>query len=183
MAKLISKQKTRLGPKHSGVKLTPGQSVHVPDDELDALLDWGRGGGRRLIRAGLLTVRKDRPRGAPPAQPEPKLDGPGEIAGPAAYEAAKASGAIAEVAPETFADLTVRKARPFIDACEDLDKLKAWAKAEADGASRDGIMDALARRFAQLGGDLAEDETTGAGDGTEGEAPTAGGDAEGTEEG
>lgn len=155
MAHLISKQKTRLGPRggpHT-VYLSPGVPEEVDDDAVDELLAWGKGGGRRLERAGILRVvrageRLEAPKptaeaGAEQPAPDPRLDS----------------------VPDTLADLTVRKARPFIDAAEDLELVRKWATVEASGQARAGILDPLEQRFLELGGEASSDEGGDEGEG------------------
>jgi len=60
--------------------------------------------------------------------------------------------------PDDLSGLTVRKARPYIDAAEDLEVVRKWAMLEANGLARAGILDPLEQRFLDLGGEPPSDD-------------------------
>lgn len=141
MAYLISKQRTRIGakgdPRH--VELRPGVRCHVPDGDLEYLGTWGKEALRRLERAGILQVLEGNP---PPSSP-------------AAPEALEGDDGLEEL-PLDLSGLTVRKAKPLIKACGELDTIRMWAEAEAGpgGKQRSTILDELEERFLELGGEI-----------------------------
>ena len=161
MPYLLSKQKTRLGPRGADwcVELKPGvRSRRVSDEDVKRLLAHGKGGGRRLQRAGLLVVIPDETVAA---------------AAEAEDDAPTAPDPFAVGIPEDLSELSVAKARPLIEAAEDLDTVRRWAQAEAartDAAPRAGVLDPLQRRWLELGGEPPADDPT---------ADPSGGDGEG----
>lgn len=50
------------------IHLAPGKPVEVPDGDVESLLDFGKGFGRRLLAAGKIRIRMGKPQKMEPTE-------------------------------------------------------------------------------------------------------------------